>query len=317
MNRTILFYDDGFKNLDFGGGHPMRGDRYQKALAEFKNLGILDRLDLREPDLISDDVLTLFHTEKYINLVKEISEQGKGMLGPDTPGFKGVYDAALLSVSASVKAADSLLENEADVSVNICGGWHHAFENKGRGFCIFNDIAVTASYLLTKGINKIMVIDYDAHHGDGTQRAFYNNSKVYTVSLHQDPQTFYPFVTGYKDETGEGEGEGFNRNFSLSLQCKDSEFIQNFNEVGKIASDFKPQFMIIQMGVDGSKECAISNMQLTKHAYNYASKFLMDLQKEYRFKILALGGGGFVHPMLGQNWGIQVKNFILNPSIVA
>ncbi len=310
MNRTILFYDEGFRNLDFGGGHPMKGDRYQKALAEFKNMGILDRIDLRKPDLISDDILAMFHTGEYINLVKEISEQGEGTLGPDTPGFKGVYDAALLSVSASVKAADSLLEDEADISINISGGWHHAFENKGRGFCIFNDIAVTANYLLTKGINKIMVIDYDAHHGDGTQRAFYNNSKVYTVSLHQNPQTFYPFMTGYKDETGEGEGQGFNSNFPLSSYCRDDEFIQNFNEVEKIVSDFKPQFIIIQMGVDGSKECFISNMELSPAVYDFASGEIMGLKGKLGFKLLALGGGGFVHPALGRNWGVQIENFI-------
>jgi len=122
MNKTFLFYDEGFKHLDFGNGHPMRGDRYQKAMTEFKNLEILEKLDLRKPDLISDDVLTLFHTEGYINLVKEISKRGEGILGPDTPGFKGVYDAALLSVSASIRAVDSLLEGEAGVSVNICGG---------------------------------------------------------------------------------------------------------------------------------------------------------------------------------------------------
>ena len=310
MNKIIFFYDEGFKNLDFGSGHPMRGDRYQKALAEFKNMEILDRFDLRKPDLISDDILTMFHTEEYINLVKKISEQDKGMLGPDTPGFKGVYDVAVLSVSASVRAADVLLENEADVSVNICGGWHHAFENKGRGFCIFNDIAITANYLLTKGVNKIMVIDYDAHHGDGTQRAFYNNYKVYTISFHQDPSTFYPFRSGYENEAGVDEGKGFNRNFPLSSSCDDTEFISKFNQTSGLIKDFLPEIVILQMGVDGSKECTISNMQLTKGAYDYVSKVLMDIQKKYKFKMLALGGGGFIHPMLGQHWGIQIKNFI-------
>ena len=310
MNRVILFYDEGFKNLDFGRGHPMRGDRYQKALAEFKNLGILDKLKLKKPDLVSEDILALFHTREYINLVKDISQKGAGILGPDTPGFKGVYDVALLSLSASVRAADSLLKDEADISINICGGWHHAFENKGRGFCIFNDIAVLANYLLAKGLSKIMVLDYDAHHGDGTQRAFYNNPKVYTISLHQNPLTLYPFRTGYQDEIGEGEGKGFNRNFPLSSDCKDEEFIRNLNVVKQIMIDFKPQFVILQMGVDGSRECFISNMELSSEAYDFASRNVMSLKKDLNFKLLALGGGGFVHPTLGRNWGLQIKNFI-------
>ena len=181
----------------------------------------------------------------------------------------------------------------------------------GRGFCIFNDIAIAANYLVKrKNISKIMIIDYDAHHGDGTQRAFYNNSKVYTISFHQNPDTLYPFKSGYENETGVGEGKGFNRNFPLSRFCNDSEFISKFNQVPELIKDFVPEILILQMGVDGSKECTISNMQLSKDVYNYVSKLLMDLQKKHSFKILALGGGGFVHPMLGRHWGIQIKNFI-------
>lgn len=203
-------------------------------------------------------------------------------------------------------------DSQYDTAVNICGGWHHAFEHLGRGFCVFNDVAVVANYLLkNKDINRIMIVDYDAHHGDGTQRAFYNNSKVYTVSFHQNPDTFYPFMSGYEAEIGEGEGKGFNKNFPLSSSCEDNEFIKNFSQISELVKDFAPEILILQMGVDGSKECTISNMSLTKSAYHYVSRLLVDLQKEYKFKILALGGGGFVHSMLGQNWGAQINNFVM------
>jgi acetoin utilization protein AcuC len=312
MSNVVLIYSEDFKKLDFGLGHPMRGDRYEKALAEFKKLNLLDNLTIKKPDIISEDIIHLFHTPEYIKKVKEVSKTGKGSFGEEVPSFKGIYDIALLSVSASVTAANCIVDDiPFDLSVNICGGWHHAFENKGRGFCIFNDIAVTANYLLErKNIKKIIVIDYDAHHGDGTQRAFYDSSKVYTISFHQDPYTIYPFKSGYEDETGVNEGKGYNRNFSLSPLCNDTEFISKFNQVLKLIEDFVPEILIAQMGVDGSKECFISSMQLTRGAYGYASKLLMDLQRKYKFKILALGGGGFVHPMLGQNWGIQIQNFI-------
>jgi len=311
MKKTYLFYDEGFKNLDFGIGHPMRGDRYRKALLEFEKLGLVKKLKIENPRIISKDILTLYHTKDYVDKVEEVSKKGYGNVGDEVPGFKGIYDVALLSVSATISAADALVEDMADVGINICGGWHHAFENMGRGFCVFNDIAIASNYLpVKKGINKIMVIDYDAHHGDGTQRAFYDSSQVYTISFHQNPTTLYPFKTGYEDETGIGEGKGHNRNFPLSQFCNDAEFISKFNQIPGLIKDFAPEVIILQMGVDGSRECTISNMQLTKDAYDYASKLLMDLQKEHKFKILALGGGGFVHPMLGRNWGIQIKNFI-------
>ena len=311
MNNVILIYSDNFKKLDFGYGHPMRGDRYGKALEEFKKLNLLDNLTVKKPEIISEEIIKLFHTPDYIKNVQEVSNTGKGSFGEEVPAFKGIYDIALLSVSASVTAANYIIDNDFKVGINICGGWHHAFENKGRGFCIFNDVAITANYLLKrKNIKRIMIIDYDAHHGDGTQRAFYNNSKVYTISFHQDPDTLYPFRSGYENEIGEGEGKGFNKNFRLPTLCEDREFISKFNLVPELIKDFAPEILILQMGVDGSKECSISSMQLTKDAYDYASKVLMDLRKKHKFKILSLGGGGFVHPMLGQNWGVQIQNFI-------
>jgi acetoin utilization deacetylase AcuC-like enzyme len=275
-------------------------------------MDLLDDLTVKEPESISMDIIHLFHTDSYINNVQKVSKTGKGVFGEEVPGFKGIYDIALLSVSASITAVNYIIDNSKfQVAVNICGGWHHAFEHMGRGFCIFNDIAVAANYLLKRrNISKIMVVDYDAHHGDGTQRAFYNNSSVFTVSFHQDPATLYPFRSGYKDEIGKDEGKGFNKNFPLSPLCVDTEFISKFNQMPELIKNFTPEILILQMGVDGSKECTISNMQLTKDSYDYASRLLMDLQKKYGFKMLALGGGGFVHPMLGQNWGIQIKNFI-------
>jgi acetoin utilization protein AcuC len=312
MAKVILVYDEDFKKLDFGEGHPMRGDRYKKALKEFEKLGLLDKLAVKKPEIISEDILNLFHMPDYIKKVQKASRTGEGVYGQEVPAVKGIYETILLSVSASVTAADYITDdNPFDTAVNICGGWHHAFEHMGRGFCVFNDIAVVVNYLLKKKkIKKIMVVDYDAHHGDGTQRAFYNNSQVYTVSFHQDPAGFYPFHSGYEDEIGEGKGKGFNRNFPLSPLCDDTEFALKFNHLPQLIKDFAPEVIIVQMGVDGLRECTISNMQLTRNAYYYASKFLVESQKEDKFKILALGGGGFVHPALGQNWGIQIKNFI-------
>lgn len=312
MNNVVLVYSADFMKLDFGYGHPMRGNRYDKALDEFREMGLLDDLTIEKPRLISEDVIRLYHTPEYIQRVKEVSETGESVFGEEVPQIKGIYDIILLSVSASITAADYIVgEGLFDVAVNICGGWHHAFENKCRGFCIFNDVAITANYLMKrKNIDKVMVIDYDAHHGDGTQRAFYRNPWVYTISFHQDPSTLYPFRSGYEDEIGEGEGKGFNRNYPLSPLCDDDEFISKFNEIPELIEEFKPEVLILQMGVDGSRQCSISSMRLTKKAYDYVSGLFMRLQKKHGFKTLALGGGGFVHPMLGQHWGVQLQNFI-------
>lgn len=311
MNKVIFFYDQEFQRYDFGQGHPMRGDRYPKAMNEFENLELLKQMEIKKPIIISEDILTFFHTPEYVDLVKRVNDAGQGYIGNEVPYFKDIFEIAKLSVSATISGADALIEKDYKIAINICGGWHHAFADQGRGFCIFNDIAIAAYYLLKeKNIKKIMILDYDAHHGDGTQIAFYTNSQVYTISFHQDPETLYPFLTGYENETGEAQGKGYNKNFPLYAYCDDEKFITSFNEFSEIIEKFKPEILILQMGVDGSKECRISSMQLTEKSYNYASGQIMDLQKRLKFKLLALGGGGFVHPMLGRHWGAQIKNFL-------
>jgi len=311
MNKVVLYYDHGFEDLDFGPGHPMRGDRYPKALAEFKRMGLLEEVEILSPELIGEDIIILFHTPNYISRVKEAGSTGRGNLGSEVPAIKGLYEVARLSVSATLGGARALVRGEAEVAVNICGGWHHAFADQGRGFCIFNDIAVAVHYLKEREkIKKVMVLDYDAHHGDGTQRAFYKDPNVFTVSFHQDPHTLYPFLTGFEGEIGSGPGQGFNRNSPLPAGAGDEEFIARFQEVPGLIRKFQPEVLILQMGVDGSRECTIATMELTEKAYDYASLTVIELKDELGFKILALGGGGFVHPMLGRNWGIQIENFL-------
>ena len=115
-----------------------------------------------------------------------------------------------------------------------------------------------------------------------------------------------------EDERGHGPGEGFNRNFPLPAGAEDGEFISRFNEFSGVLREFQPEVLILQMGVDGSEECVMANLRLTGEAYDYASRKIMELKDELGFKLLALGGGGFVHPMLGINWGIQIRNFSQN-----
>jgi len=118
MNTVALIYSQDFKKLDFGESHPMRGDRYKKALAEFKSMGLLENLIFKEPILISENIIRLFHDPEYIEKVIEVSETGKGYYGEEVPGMKGIYGIILLSVRASNTAADSILgENQCGVEI--------------------------------------------------------------------------------------------------------------------------------------------------------------------------------------------------------
>ena len=310
MKRIGFVFDQAFSGLDYGSGHIMRGDRYERARREFDRLGILPALTEISPRHATEEELNLFHTREYISRVKSLNQTRGVPLGPDTPTFPGIFDVASLSVGASLTAADVLLKGDFAIAGNVCGGWHHAFENSARGFCIFNDIAVTARYLLKKGVEKILILDYDAHHGDGTQRAFYEDSRVLTISIHQDPTTLYPYQTGFPNERGRGKGTGFNFNCPMPPYAPDALWLKPFETfLPEALNLFDPDFILLQMGVDGHCDCVISHLHVSLVGYQKASRFLTRWVREHDKKLLFLGGGGFVHPMLGRAWGIQLAEF--------
>ena len=310
MEKIGFVYAEGFSQLDFGEGHVMRGDRYERARQEFSRLGIVPVLEHVAPRRASAEELALFHTPDYIARVASLNDTRGIPLGPDTPTFPGIFEVAALSVGASLTAADLLLNDSFQIAGNLCGGWHHAFENTARGFCIFNDIAVTARYLLEKGIAKILILDYDAHHGDGTQRAFYRDPRVLTVSIHQDPRTLYPYTTGFARERGADGGEGYNFNCPMPPYATEAVWLKPFETfLPRLLDYFAPDLILLQMGVDGHCDCVISHLHISLAGYQKASRFLAKWVRENRKKLLFLGGGGFVHPMLGRAWGVQLAEF--------
>ena len=310
MEKIGFVYDAGFRNLDYGSGHIMRGDRYERALNEFKVLGLDSSLKTIPPRQAMEDELLLFHTRDYVEKVKSLNTTTGVPIGPDTPSFPGIFDVANLSVGASLTAADLLLNDSFEIAGNICGGWHHAFSETGRGFCIFNDIVITAEYILQRGKRKILILDYDAHHGDGTQKAFYNRPDVLTISIHENPETLYPYMTGFEHERGEGKGLGFNFNIPMPPYATDELFLLPFQQfIPKVLDSFQPDVILLQMGVDGHCDCVISHLHYSLLGYQGASRVLTDWVHRHHKKLLFLGGGGFVHPMLGRAWGIQLTEF--------
>ncbi len=312
MDRVVLVHDDGYQRLDFGYGHPMRGERFNQALSVLAQQGFFEQgeIELQDARPATFEELTSFHTEAYVRRVQAMDATGQGRITADTPAFPGIYQVAALSVGGSLEAMENVVSRGKRISGNLCGGWHHAFAETGRGFCIFNDIAVVATQLLRRGFRRVMTLDIDAHHGDGTQRAFYNSRQVLTCSFHQDPSTLYPYQTGFVEEMGVGEGWGYNFNLPLLPHAGDADFTYAFQEiVPRLFAAYRPEVVILQMGVDGHCREQISMLGYSFRAYDYASKLLLQLLQESDSRLIFLGGGGFAHPFFGQAWAVQIANF--------
>lgn len=283
--------------LHLGEDHPMRGDRYEKAIQRFKELAL--KFETVEFPMATEEEIALFHTIDYINRVREISRRGWPDISPDTPGFRGIYEAAAWSVGATLEAVRIALEEGK--SVNLAGGWHHALPETGRGFCIFSDTGVAIQWLRRQG-KKVMIIDYDAHHGDGIQRVFGRERDVITVSFHQDPNTLYPYVTGHVKET-----HPTNINVPLPPLSGENELVYAFSEIiPPIVEREKPEFVIVEMGVDGHCSCYVANLAISKGGYRRVAEILRESVIKEGIPVVLVGGGGFVYPHYAEAWAVQL-----------
>ncbi len=295
--RMKIAYNEKLSLLHFGDDHPMRGDRYEKAINRFRELGL--EFDIVDFEPASEHDILLFHTKEYVERVKEISKRGYPDISPDTPGFRGIWEAGLWSVGATIKAVDLALKE--GIGVNLAGGWHHAFPETGRGFCVFSDTGITIARIKEQGL-KVMIVDYDAHHGDGIQRVYGRDPGVITVSIHQNPSTLYPYLTGFVEET-----TPININIPLPPLSGAREMVYAFSQiVPPLVERENPDIMIVEMGVDGHCSCYVANLSVSKRGYREIGKILGEIHRERKIPIALVGGGGFVYPHYAEAWAVQL-----------
>lgn len=255
-----LFYHSDIAGYDFGANHPFRGERFESFLEELGNRfpDIYSKLEIKKPERAGDDLILLVHTQSYLERVISL-EKRRGFLSLDTQVLPGSVDAARLIVGATVAAARAAVEGGVALGF---GGFHHAGPDYGEGFCIFNDVAIAARALMRDGIERILVIDTDAHQGNGTMDIFYEDPRVLFISLHQDPRTLYP-GRGFVDEIGRGEGEGYTVNIPMPVLADGRSYDMAIaGVVVPLINAFKPAVIIRNGGSDVLYTDMLTNLGL-------------------------------------------------------
>ena len=252
MSIVGIMYSEKLTSYDFGEGHPFRGKRFSDFLAAFERLRLDEhpKLKIIQSNPCSFQDLLLVHSEEYLERIKQ-GEKRYEPLSLDTPLRPGMLEAATNVVGASLNALKYVLEGNSLFAVGLGGGMHHAFPKSGGGFCIANDVAICAEYLRKKlGMRRILILDTDAHYGDGTAEIFYETSDVLFISIHQNPATLYP-GTGYVRQVGRGEGEGYNVNIPMPIYGNDPSYELAYSEiVVPLVEEFKPEIIIRNGGSD-------------------------------------------------------------------
>jgi acetoin utilization protein AcuC len=295
--RAVAIWDDGYLAYDFGD-HPLNPVRLDLTIRLARELGVLDRLEVRAPVPADEQQLLTVHDRDYLDAVRTASADptfsGYGLGTTDDPVFAGMYDASALIAGGSAVAAQQLWTGDVDHAVNIAGGLHHAMRGYAAGFCVFNDVVLGIRTLRAAGAGKVAYVDIDVHHGDGVQAAFYDDPSVLTVSLHQDPRTLFP-GTGRPDEIGRGAAEGTSINVALPPGTDDQGWLRAFRAVvpGALRA-FGPDVLVTQCGCDTHHEDPLANLELTVDGQRAAIGELHELAHAVAGgKWLAFGGGGY------------------------
>ncbi|MFH0815475.1 MAG: histone deacetylase [Methanobacteriota archaeon] len=247
--RPILYYSPAMGRVDFGAGHPFRGSRFDQFVKLLQANGLEKDLDVRQPLTATDADLALVHTPEYVAHVREV-EGYEGALSIDTPVPRGMTDAVKFIVGGALAGAGSLAKGESELAMTF-GGFHHAGVSNGEGFCVFNDVAIAARALIQRHeMKRVLVIDTDAHQGNGTMDIFWEDPRVLFISIHQDPRTVYP-GRGFASEIGAGEGRGFTINIPMPRFSGNAQWAHALDEIFvPVCAEFKPEAIIRNGGSD-------------------------------------------------------------------
>ncbi len=246
-------------------GHPERPERFAATVAGLESAGFGDAIDWETPTEAPLGALLRVHDRAHVARVSALAERGDVRLDPDTHMSAGSLVAARLAAGAGLDAIEALDAGRADTAFCIVRPpGHHATPTTAMGFCLFNNVAVTAQALTDRG-ERVAIIDFDAHHGNGTQDAFYDRDDVLFISLHEYPQ--YP-GTGSLRERGTGPGEGYTINIPLPSGATGDVFLRAFDEIIEPAiSRFRPDWVLVSAGFDAHRADPLTNLGLSAGDY--------------------------------------------------
>jgi acetoin utilization deacetylase AcuC-like enzyme len=287
---TCIFTADSSIQHDTGPGHPECPERIPAIISGLKKIQS-SKLIWRKVGSFDEKYIKLTHSEKYFEKINQsFPKKGLAFLDGDTIVSKGSKKAAYDAVASIINAIDAVMNKEFDNAFCVIRPpGHHAEKEQAMGFCLFNNVAVGATYLIEKyKLNKVAIIDFDVHHGNGTQDIFYNEKKILYVSSHQFP--FYP-GTGSEDETGK-----YNNilNIPLKAGTDSKEFFNSYKKVYEKLNEFKPEFILLSAGFDAHKNDPLANINLESKDYYTLTKEIMKIAKQVcSNKIVSILEGGY------------------------
>jgi acetoin utilization protein AcuC len=303
---VLIVYGDSLSSYDLSEDHPLKPSRHALTMSLLRGLGWLDDpgITIEEPRPVTLTELLAVHSYAYIEAVQNAQaavRRGEratdvrvyGLGTDDVPLFAHIHDAAALHTGATIQAMEAVLEGRAIHAYSPAGGMHHAMRARAAGFCVYNDCAVAIAAALKMG-RTVAYVDFDAHHGDGVQAAFYEEPRVLTVSVHESGRFLFP-GTGFADETGAGEAKGTSLNVALPATAGNGAILAAYERiVAPAVRAFVPDVVVTQTGCDTHHADPLTDLTATLALYpELAARLHALVHQTCEGRWLIVGGGGY------------------------
>lgn len=300
----FVAWDESFTTYDFGQGHPMHPLRLDLTAKLAQEFGLFDhpRITVGSVPEVDESLLSRVHTSDFIDAVKAAeksrpdaeAQKAFGVGTDDVPSFDKIHEASGRIFQAGVEAARAITSGRYQRAVNFCGGLHHAMRDRAAGFCVYNDLAATIEELLKGGYSRIAYIDFDAHHGDGVERIYWDDPRVLTISLHENGRFLFP-GTGFASDIGGMQAAASAVNVALPPRTDDAQWLRAVDAVvPQVIREFRPQIIVSQHGCDGHREDPLTHLRLSVDAIRRGALWIRDLAEEHcDGRWIATGGGGY------------------------
>lgn len=307
---TLLYTDPRFLNHETGA-HPERPLRLTQIVAHLERQGLVARCRRPEWQPASMERLARVHHPEYVAAVEAFARQGGGHLDSDTVVSPASYDVAMLACGAACDAVARIVAGEDNRALCLLRPpGHHALPGQAMGFCLFNNVAVAARAAVTElGLDRVMIVDWDVHHGNGTQDTFWSDEQVGFLSIHRWP--FYP-GTGWKDETGGGRGLGGTVNLPVEFGTPRKTYVDRFTAALEgFADRFKPQLILLSAGFDSHREDPIGSLGLESEDFETLTRVVLDVAGVHcQSRLVSVLEGGYNTAVLGECVGFHLEELM-------
>lgn len=312
MNRVGLLYHPDFLKHDTGPGHPERPERLASVMNHLLREPLWNQIAHLQAAPATVEQVALVHPENYISMIERRCKAGETILDQgDTHACRESYHVALMAAGAALVGVDQVLEdNLQSVFCAVRPPGHHAETATVMGFCLFNNIAIAARYAQREhGVGRVAILDWDVHHGNGTQEIFYEDPSVMYVSLHQYP--YYP-GTGAADETGKGKGEGFSVNCPMRAGSGEREYLEAFqSRIIPVLEKFRPELVLISAGFDAHKNDPLAQIELTEESFAKMTSLVMKIASDHcGGRIVSVLEGGYDLEALARSVSTHLRELI-------